>query len=182
MVRALSEMMFVAIDPGASGGVAFLEGRKLEAHSLSVSLSQLWGLFDRAAELQRRDPTLVKGAIEKVHSMPGQGVKSMFSFGSSFGAQRMCLVAAGIPFVEVRPQEWMDYWNLRRVPHDKVRTRKNRNGKWVTEKWGGETDSQWKNRLKARAQSLFPRNHITLATADAALMVEYLRRRKEVLK
>jgi hypothetical protein len=40
------------------------------------------------------------------------------------------------------------------------------------------TKTEWKNRLKAKAQQLFPQQskHITLKTADALLIAEYARK------
>lgn len=48
----------------------------------------------------------LKAAIELVHSMPGQGVTSMFSMGYGFGIWRMALVALDIPHELVTPQAW----------------------------------------------------------------------------
>ena len=36
----------------------------------------------------------------------------------------------------------------------------------------GETPTQWKNKLKAEAQRLFPDIRVTLKTADALLILE----------
>jgi crossover junction endodeoxyribonuclease RuvC len=88
--------------------------------------------------------------IEKVHSMPKQGVASSFKFGQSYGFLRGCLVASGIPFEEVSPQVW--------------------------QKELGCLSKGDKNVTKARAQSLFPQLRITHATADALLICEYARR------
>lgn len=46
-------------------------------------------------------------ALEKVGAMPGQGVKSMFSFGENFGAWQGILATTKIPFCSPRPKEWM---------------------------------------------------------------------------
>lgn len=151
---------YIGIDPGASGGIAVVcDGRLVSTHHLSITLHDLWEKVSWAREMLTVDSRSVFAAIEKVHSMPGQGVRSMFSFGCSFGAQRMALVAAGIPFEEVQPQKWMGYYSM--------------------SKQKGEKDSAWKNRLKAKAQSLFPREHVTQATADAILIAWYLYRSYE---
>lgn len=50
--------------------------------------------------------------IEKVHSMPGQGVKSTFSFGQSFGS---CINAANLLDIEpefIPPQTWQKFYGL----------------------------------------------------------------------
>jgi hypothetical protein len=44
--------------------------------------------------------------IEKVHAMPGQGVTSMFTFGSGFGELKALAKILGAPWFLVTPQEW----------------------------------------------------------------------------
>lgn len=91
--------------------------------------------------------------LEKVHAMPGQGVTSTFKFGQSYGALRMAVIAAGLPLEEVTPRKWQ--------PAIGVSSKK------------CETKTAHKNRLKARAQELFPGLTITHATADALLLAVY---------
>ena len=45
-------------------------------------------------------------AIEKVHSMPRQGVASAFTFGKGYGIWLGVLGTLGIPYEEVTPQRW----------------------------------------------------------------------------
>lgn len=91
--------------------------------------------------------------IERVHSMPKQGVASSFTFGRSYGFLRGCLIASGIPFEEVTPQTW--------------------------QKALGCLSRGDKNVTKAKAQQLFPSLKITHATADALLIAEYGRRTRK---
>ena len=44
--------------------------------------------------------------LEKVHSMPKQGVKSMFTFGQNYGFVRACFHCFNIPFIEIAPKVW----------------------------------------------------------------------------
>lgn len=44
--------------------------------------------------------------LERVSSMPGQGVASVFSLGHSFGALQGVVAALGVPSVVVAPQTW----------------------------------------------------------------------------
>ena len=101
-----------------------------------------------------------QAVIEHVHSMPAQGVVSSFKFGRSYGFLRGCLIASGVPFEEVSPQRWQRALG-------------------VTPRHKGESKAQWKNRLKAVAQQLFPRETVTLATADAILLAIYCQRKHE---
>ena len=68
----------------------------------------------------------------------------------SFGRIEGVLAAFRVPTVTVTPQAWQKAHGLG--------TR------------GDMTTTQWKNKLKARAQSLYPEEHVTLATADALLI------------
>ena len=91
--------------------------------------------------------------IEKVHAMPGQGVTSMFTFGRGYGFLRGCLVSYKIPFDEVTPSTW--------------------------QKALGCMSKGDKNIPKAKAQQLFPDLNITLKTADAVLIAEWGRRKRD---
>jgi hypothetical protein len=102
----------------------------------------------------------VFAVIEKVHAMPGNGVSGMFKFGMSYGGLRMALIAAGIPFEEVQPRAWQKAMGI--PPRSKT-----------------ESGTQWKNRLKAKAQQLYPAEKVTLAVADALLIATYCQRKQE---
>ena len=102
--------------------------------------------------------------IEKVHSFPGQGVASSFKFGMGFGGLIMALVSSGIPFEFVTPRVWQKAMGI--TPREKS------NRSDFT-----ESKTQFKNRLKAKAQQLFPAVRVTLKTSDALLIAEYCRRK-----
>jgi hypothetical protein len=94
--------LFIGIDPGAKGAWALLDstGSILALHDFpgdEVSLCQQMATY----ELQG-----ARGALEFVHSMPGQGVASTFKFGANFGIWRGVLAALRVPFELVRPQIW----------------------------------------------------------------------------
>jgi crossover junction endodeoxyribonuclease RuvC len=56
--------------------------------------------------LLREHAPIEHAYIEHASSMPKQGVASMFSFGRTFGALEMALVANGIPYTIVTAQAW----------------------------------------------------------------------------
>jgi Holliday junction resolvasome RuvABC endonuclease subunit len=56
--------------------------------------------------MERRDCEF-KVVIEKVHSMPGQGVASTFTFGQGFGQLQGVIAALGLQCIEVIPNKWM---------------------------------------------------------------------------
>ncbi|MEG2687176.1 MAG: hypothetical protein RR954_08705 [Christensenellaceae bacterium] len=90
---------FIGIDPGKSGALAVIDN--------SLQLIELVDYSDKIYEtLSCYDTATTYCAIEKVHSMPKQGVVSVFSFGENFGFLKGCLAALGFDFCEVTPQRW----------------------------------------------------------------------------
>jgi len=138
---------FLGIDPGVSGGLAIV-------NSLG-ELSDAVG-FKNLTETDINDWMLAYpyslALLEKVHSMPKQGVKSTFTFGQSYGLLRGVLVANNLKREFVTPQVW--------------------------QKALGCMTKGDKNVTKAKAQELFPNRKITHAIADACLIAEYARRLK----
>lgn len=146
-------MYYLGIDPGQNGGLVLLSSyRVLKSSKMPVTERGIWDwLSDRRIDVQ------VMGVIEKVHSMPGQGVSSTFKFGVNYGLLRMALVGQRISFEGVTPQTWQKRLG---VPSRKPT----------------ESKTDFKNRLKALAQRLFPDEKVILATADALLLAYYCRK------
>lgn len=98
----MKERAWIGIDPGKSGAIALV-------HRDGQIVEDWPGDAAGAAELLlkwRIEYHIELVALERVGSMPGQGVKSMFSFGENFGTWQGILAASGIPYVMPRPQEW----------------------------------------------------------------------------
>ena len=85
--------------------------------------------------------------------MPGQGAQAMWKFSGNYHGIRMALLANNIPFETVSPQKWQKFYNIKK---DK-----------------NQSKTQHKNKLKAKAQELFPNEKITLKNADALLIAYY---------
>jgi Holliday junction resolvasome RuvABC endonuclease subunit len=132
---------FLGLDPGsATGGIAAI-GTSVEAHPLPETERDIWDLLKQIRERH----VIVYAAIEAVHSMPKQGVSSSFKFGRSYGFLRGLLIASGLSWADVHPQQWQKIMGCR-------------------------THGD-KNISKARAQQLFPEvPNITHRTADALLL------------
>lgn len=137
-----------------SGGLKLVSGAT-GATSMPKTERDVW---EWVLAVSRRGE--VFAVIEKVHAMPGNGVSGMFKFGMGYGGLRMALVAASIPFEDVTPQAWQKAMG-------------------VVQRGKTETKTQFKNRLKAKAQQLFPDKEVTLSTADALLIAEFGRRKVE---
>lgn len=140
-------MTYIGIDPGKSGGIAWIDedGGGAVAETMPDTIKDILDLLCSI-------PSVVltsRCAIELVHSSPQMGVKSAFTFGQGYGALLMALTACEIPYTQVAPSKWQ------------------RAMQCLTK---GD-----KNVSKRRAQQLFPSLKITHATADALLLAEYCR-------
>jgi hypothetical protein len=141
----------IGIDPGAGGGIAWIdEDGTASAVPMPKTDRDIWELL---AGLEDHGTFAM---LECVRSSPQMGVVSSFSFGRSYGQLRMALTAAKIPYEEVTPGVWQRDMKC--------------------SKRGNKTQTQHKNALKRRAQELFPELKITHATADALLIAEHCRR------
>lgn len=95
-------MAVVGIGPGLKGAVAVL-GEAVDVIDMPVLGGEIDGR-SLAEYLSRASPGLA--VVEKVHSMPRQGVRSIFTFGKGVGVVLGVLQALNIPWVEVSPQVW----------------------------------------------------------------------------
>jgi len=145
----VTDALYCGIDPGASGGIAILDaaGAVVDASAMPETEG------DVAEYLREFADRIDMAHIEAVHSFPGQGVASTFTFGVSYGGLRMALKCFRIPFEAVSPMRWQKLIGVA-----------------VTEK------KDKKRATKAVAQRLFPNNPWTHKTADAVLLAEHARR------
>lgn len=101
-------MTVIGIDPGLKGGiVVMVDGRIAKTVKMPVVKGDggSWVDFGEVASILKYErPDLV--AIEKVHSMPGQGVASVFTFGLGFGGLIGVCAGAGISYALVKPTTW----------------------------------------------------------------------------
>jgi crossover junction endodeoxyribonuclease RuvC len=113
-------MLFIGIDPGNMGAIAFLrvapEGNKtvqiFDAPTMKVkgpkkTKTELVDTEMAAIVKANALPEESKYAIiEKVGTMPEQGIVSAFAFGCGWGMWRGILAALGIPYTLVHPVTW----------------------------------------------------------------------------
>lgn len=144
-----SRTFYVGIDPGTNGGIVVLHRDHTVAEVIKTPPT-IRDFVDRLSALKDSDCFAV---VEKVHSTPKQGVKSAFTFGYNIGVLHTTLMMSHVPFELRTPQQWMKWYSMKKKPH--------------------EGDTAWKNRLKQKAQQLFPSQKITLWNADAFLIAWY---------
>lgn len=89
----------IGIDPGKEGALACIDGDEVWVELLSNVTAQELG---KCCPFPSR--TLV--LIEKAQARPGQGVSSMFNYGTGFGRLMGWCEALGLPFELVTPQTW----------------------------------------------------------------------------
>jgi crossover junction endodeoxyribonuclease RuvC len=104
--------ILLAIDPGLNGAYAtlgFTRGNFLGADELPRWEKSLdankFGKF-------LRDLCPNQVVIERVHSMPKQGVASSFTFGMAYGIVIGIVCGAGLPIAYVTPQKWKSHFRL----------------------------------------------------------------------
>lgn len=101
----------LGIDPGLTGGIAFLfpAWGRVAAEDVPLAGGEV-DVDTLAARLRQMAPTVA--VIERVHSMPKQGVSSTFKFGMAYGALRAVVAAMQIPTHLVTPQAWKRHFRL----------------------------------------------------------------------
>ena len=152
--------ILIAIDPGQSGGIAVAYGTDvLNVMSMPPTEGDVHDVLAEVAAVALHEGWLVVAVIEEVGGYVGGGGQpgsAMFKFGRGFGFLLGVLAALKIRTELVRPQKWQAALSLGNSKSHASKT-------------------AWKNRLKAKAQKLYPNVKVTLATADALLLLEYAR-------
>lgn len=151
--------IFIGVDPGASGGLAFLDaaGHVLctidtpdNAVDLALNVSHALTESKRFRAVERTC------YIEDVNSMPGWGHVGPFTFGRYYGRVEGVLAAEGLIANYVVPRVWQRSLNI------------------IFPKKTPSTDK--KRELMNRARLIWPDATVTHANADALLIAEYGRR------
>jgi crossover junction endodeoxyribonuclease RuvC len=102
-------MLYVGIDPGLSGAWGMIDHHGCywscgDMHHDTEGILDTERIWDEMC--QARDRLDTKVFIEKVHSMPKQGVVSVFSFGMAFGGALSLARRFKTEVVMVTPQLW----------------------------------------------------------------------------
>jgi len=140
-------VIYIGIDPGQGGGIAMIcdSTNTIEA----LKYTQTRDVIELLASLD-----YAQIALERVHSMPKQGVASTFKFGANYGWWQGALSALGHDWYDVEPRVWQRHLGC------------------LT---GGK-----KNVTKAFAARLVSESgsnvKVTHAVADAICLAEYARR------
>ena len=143
----------IGIDTGKNGGIAWSTALGDKSARMPETLGDLRNLvFNILLENQffmgeSRVTCYIESPPKFVKAIPGSAV---FVMAQNFGRIEGIFAGFQVPVVTVTPQAWQKAHGLG--------TR------------GDMTTTEWKNKLKSRAQSLYPEEEVTLATADALLI------------
>ena len=160
------DRLFVGVDPGMSGGIAFFHSslgwKTFLMPDTDLQLRMLADLIETTSNEIGAEPYVT---IELVHAMPGQGVTSMFKFGMGYGAVRQAFCKMTTDFVH--PKTWQKAMGM--TPRDKK-----------------ESKPQYKDRLRQKAIRLFPKLPVwneklgvQRSVCDALLIAEYGKRKMQ---
>ena len=152
-------MIILAIDPGKSGGFAVHINGEVAATKMPDTLKEL-ALRAQGLTIEAKTDSVCY--LEDVPKFCGENrpAASIFPLAESYGAAQGILAALNIRTILVRPQDWQKGLNI-----GKRRDCKN--------------SRAWKAKLKAEAQRRFPDLNVTLATADALLLLDYALRQEK---
>ena len=114
-------MIYIGIDPGKNGGYAILNVEELARSSVTVRpMDEKSFVEDMHFISEAFSPSEIRCCLEKVGAMPGQGVTSMFTFGTGYGFLQGVLTAFGIPYQLVPPQTWKKAFTLNSVKQTSI--------------------------------------------------------------
>lgn len=143
----------IAIDPGASGGIAFQHAdQPVTAYSMPPTEGDVLHLIRELTP----QPSRCIAFVESVSGFVGkaQPGSRAFTFGRGFGFLLGLLQERGVRLELVLPRRWQTHFNLGTAS-------------------ACASPGVWKRKLKAEAQRRFPAVKVTLGTADALLLLDY---------
>lgn len=98
-------MIWIGIDPGAKGAMAFIGNYITEVIPYEPRI-----YIERLKGLKAADECIC--CIEDVHSLPREGVTSAHRFGRTIGWLYGVLDTIGIPYQPIKPQRWKAEFGL----------------------------------------------------------------------
>ncbi len=149
----------LAIDPGASGGIAWRIGPTVECCPMPDTEG---GVLHRLRQIAiaAGGPGGLVAYVEQVGGYAGQAQpgSAMFTFGRGYGFLLGILACLGIRTELVTPRRWQKPLGIGTA--------------------AGLARPEWKRKLRAKAEQLYPGQPVTLKTCDALLLLDYGRHRE----
>lgn len=98
----------LGVDPGRTGAIAIIDhhGQIIDIEDMPPATGAALGACIRSLLDDLASWTIDRAYVEAVHSMPRQGVRSVWTFAEGHGAILGALGALGIPVELVPPATW----------------------------------------------------------------------------
>jgi hypothetical protein len=125
----LNNEIIIGIDPGASGGVSWINSDCNEicaepCPKTNIGMAQL--IRNIVGVNQKTNITGVQAYLELVHAFPTDGRSSLFKFGTNYGKWQGILASFGIEPIFVTPQKWQkSYGELPKIKKERKNEMKN---------------------------------------------------------
>lgn len=153
----MKSSVIMGVDPGAAGAVAWIDSDgKKHVENMPDTARGILDLFRQIFE-DVPFPDCVDNVcyLEDVgKGLPGQSSSATAVFARHNGHLEMALMALDVKIVKVLPQKWQKTMGI-----------------------GKSTDcatkQEWKRKLKAKAEEMYPMFKVTLKNADALLILDY---------
>lgn len=121
---------FIGIDVGLTGALSVISnnGKKVEIYDMPVTKVKVGKTYrkkyderEMASLMSLLSGDTVCCAIESQHSMPKQGVSSVFSLGYGYGILIGSLEYSDMYYTIVTPQKWKKYFGLKSDKSDSIK-------------------------------------------------------------
>lgn len=146
--EVINSLNIIAIDPGESGGIAFIA----KGEAFAINLENEFATLGFIKGLNNKDTVCYMEQVQGYIGGEGAPGSAMFNFGNGYGYIRGLLAAFAIPCRLIPPQKWM-----RSVAPGVI----------------GMEYNKRKRALRALAQSWYPDIDVSLKTADALCLLRY---------
>lgn len=153
----VSKTQMIIVDPGTAGGIVIEHGTGVvTATPMPATKGDILNVLTPPFAIAGGPPE--DAYLEELVKYTGRNMpsSSMSVYASNHGFIEGVLMTFGYRLVIVPPKKWQKALGLGSAQSHSSRT-------------------AWKNHLKNRAQQLFPKLKVTLATSDALLMYEAAR-------
>jgi hypothetical protein len=170
--------MIIAIDPGASGAIAWCQNSGLYVHVIPMPETRR-DTIDAIKKALGTDSSETSVCYhEKIAPfIPDGGASMMFSFGANVERCGCIVETLGIRLIEVPPKTWQKALGLGSSDRMKVPAKGTASIEEIkaAKEHNRRAKSEWKNKLKEESQRRFPNHNVTLKTCDALLILEFAR-------
>ena len=103
-----SRFKYIGIDPGKSGGVTIIHGKKIKTYKCPQRTEDMAILFSLLiGDTSSYD---VKLLMERVWARPNNAVRSAFAYGVNYGQWMGIIACHEVPLQTCLPNQWISYY------------------------------------------------------------------------